>query len=145
MLIILCFTDAAVTGKITAVNAKLDEFTNLADKTDDDNTAISHLNTVKGHLNAVSSLLSGRRRRKRSDTGKQNIDFLNRDNFQKIIIDCNKWTSLKERFEAVESLVNSILALSNLNSAIREYVEDEVLKFVNTHMATIEAEIRYIL
>ena len=85
MLNILCFTDAAVTGKIAAVTEKLDAFTNLADKTDDDNTAISHLETVKGHLNAVSALLTGRRRRKRSDTSKKYMDFLNRDNFQKCL------------------------------------------------------------
>ena len=56
----------AVAGKITTHNAKITEFGNLADKTDDDHTAIGHLTTVTAHLNDVSGLLNARKRRKRS-------------------------------------------------------------------------------
>ena len=64
------FADAAVSEKITAVNAKLAAFGNLTNKTDDDNTAISHLNAVKGHLDDISALFTGSRR---SDTSKREI------------------------------------------------------------------------
>ena len=59
----------AVAGKITAVNAKISEFGDLADKTDDDNTAIGHLTTVTGHLSDVSGLLTARKRKRRSVEG----------------------------------------------------------------------------
>ena len=63
----------AVTAKISYHNAKIAEFGQLAGKSDEDHTAISHLTTIAGHLNDVHGLLSGRRRMRRSVAGKRNI------------------------------------------------------------------------
>ena len=65
----------AVEGKISAHTAKITEFEDLADKSDDDHTAIDHLLTLTTQLNDVlSGLLSARNRRsKRSVEGKKNI------------------------------------------------------------------------
>ena len=65
----------AVEGKISAVNAKIAEFGNIA-TSDDDNTAIGHLQTVQTHLSAVSGLLNARKRRRRSTESKKNISWL---------------------------------------------------------------------
>ena len=52
----------AVAGKISTHTAKIAEFENLADKSDDDHTAIGHLTTLTTHLNDVSGLLTATRR-----------------------------------------------------------------------------------
>ena len=49
------------------------EFGDLADRTDDDNTAIGHLTTVKSHLSDLSGFLTLRKRMRRSVEGKTNI------------------------------------------------------------------------
>ena len=50
----------AVGEKISDINAKITEFGNLADKSDDDNTAITQLESVQTLLNDVSGLLTVR-------------------------------------------------------------------------------------
>ena len=71
---------------MSVVDSKINEFGALADKSDDDHTAIGHLNTIKGHLSDVSGLLNARKRSRRSVESKKNIScfllvtkkFLNR-------------------------------------------------------------------
>ena len=69
----LCSTGVAVERKQSVLDAKIAEFGNLTDKTDHDHIAIAHLHTFKAHLNDVSSLLNGTRRRRRSDESKKRI------------------------------------------------------------------------
>ena len=74
MNIIRCYhSGSAVAGKISTHTAKISEFGNLADKSDDDHTAIGHLTTFTTHLNDVSGLLTATRR---SVEGKNNITIL---------------------------------------------------------------------
>ena len=58
----------AVAEKISTHTAKIAEFGNLADKSDDDHTAIGHLTTLSNHLNDVSALLTATRRSVESKT-----------------------------------------------------------------------------
>ena len=62
----------AVEGKISDLITKITEFGNLADKTEDDNTAITYLQTVNTLLNDVLGLLTSR---KRSVESMKNISF----------------------------------------------------------------------
>ena len=63
----------AVAEKISTHTAKIAEFGNLADKSDDDHTAIGHLTTFMSHLNDVSGSLSVT---SRSVESKKNITIL---------------------------------------------------------------------
>ena len=63
----------AVAEKISKHTAKITEFGNLADKSDDDHTAIGHLTTLTNHLNDVSGLLPAT---SRSVESKKNITIL---------------------------------------------------------------------
>ena len=59
----MCYDSGlAVAEKISKHTAKITEFGNLADKSDDDHTAIGHLTTLSNHLNDVSALLTVGRR-----------------------------------------------------------------------------------
>ena len=127
----------AVTAKISVVNAKITEFGDLTNKTDDDTTAISHLNTVMDHLSDVSGLLTVRS----VDAESKKHKFLVLVT-KKILIGCNKWSNLKAKFVAIQSIVSAIKALTNLNTAILSYVTDELEPFVTSHMTKIDNEIR---
>ena len=61
---------------------------------------------------------------------------------KQILVDCNKWTNLKAKFMAMESVISDIKALSNVNPVILNYVMEEVTLFVTTHHSTIDDEIR---
>ena len=52
----------AVAAKIDVVDSKITEFGALSDKSEDDHTAIAHLNTIKGHLSDVLGMLNARKR-----------------------------------------------------------------------------------
>ena len=74
MNILLCYhSGLAVAKKISTHTAKIAEFENLADKSDDDHTAIGHLTTFTNHLHDVSELLTATRRNVES---KKNIIIL---------------------------------------------------------------------
>ena len=70
----MCYDSGlAVAEKISTHTAKITEFGNLADKSDDDHAAIGHLTTFMSHLNDVSGLLPATRR---SVESKKNISIL---------------------------------------------------------------------
>ena len=52
---------------------------------------------------------------------------------------------MRDKLEAIQSLLSDIKALSDLNTIIRNYVTDDVDPFVTTYMTTFENEIRYLL
>ena len=52
----------AVAAKIDVVDSKITEFGALSDKSEDDHTAITHLNTIRGHLSDVSGFLNAKKR-----------------------------------------------------------------------------------
>ena len=58
----------AVIGKISTHTDKIAAFGNLAEKSDDDHTAIGHLTTLSNHLNDVSAFLHATRRSVESKT-----------------------------------------------------------------------------
>ena len=49
---------------------------------------------------------------------------------------------MRAKFVAMQHIVYDIMALSNLNSLIRDYVMGQVQPFVTTHMTNVENEMR---
>ena len=49
---------------------------------------------------------------------------------------------MRAKFVAMQHIVSDIMALSNLNTAIRDYVTGLVKSFVTTHMTIVENEMR---
>ena len=132
----------AVDDKISDVNAKITEFEELTDKTDADKTAIIQLESVTTILNDVSGFLTIRG--KRSVESKENTSSVLVTN-KNPYIGCDKWTNLKAKFVAIQSILSDIKELTNLNTAILTYVADTLDPFVTSHITKIENEIRYFL
>ena len=63
----------------------------------------------------------------------------------KIFIGCNKWTNLKAKFVAIQSILSYIKALISLNPIILNYVKDVLDPFVTNQITQIENKIRYFL
>ena len=134
----------AVEGKISDVNAKITEFEEFTDKSAADKSAITQLESVSTILNDVSGFLTIRKRGKRSVESKENTSSVlvtNKNPYK----GCDKWTNLKAKFVAIQSILSDIKELTNLNTAILTYVADTLDPFVTSHITKIENEIRYFL
>ena len=71
-----CHSGLAVEGKISAHSARVAEFQDLEDKSDDDHTAIGHLTSVTSYLTDISGLLNARKKRSKRSEGKKNISWV---------------------------------------------------------------------
>ena len=130
----------AVEGKISDVNAKITEFEEFTDKTAADKTAIIQLESVTTNLNDVSGFLTIRG--KRSVESKENTSSVLVTN-KNPYIGCDKWTNLKAKFVAIQSILSYIKALTYLNPTILNYVKNVLDPFVKTQITQIENKIRY--
>ena len=140
--ILLSFIGLAVDGKIPAVNAKITEFGELTDKTAADNTAIIQLESVTTILNDVSGFLTVRKRGSVESTENTSSVLVTNKNPYK---GCDKWTNLKAKFVAIQSILSYIKALTYLNPIILNYVKNVLDPFVKTQITQIENKIRYFL